>query len=52
MTEQELEERISDMIDNHYDEMVERFENESITAKVMNVIYGIGIECKKGGGKG
>ena len=47
MTEQELEERISDMIDNHYEEMAERFEKESITRKVRDAILALEIESLK-----
>lgn len=47
MTEQELEERISDMIDNHYEEMAERFESESITRKVSDAILALEIDQLK-----
>ena len=38
MTEQELDERISDMIDNNYAEMAERLENESITKQIEKAV--------------
>lgn len=47
ITEQELDERISWMIDEDYPAIAERFENESIVEKVRNAILALEIETLK-----
>ena len=47
MTEQELEERVNDMIDNHYPDMAKRLEDDSITKRVRDAILKLEIENLK-----